>query len=72
MSRDQIVEEKLAVQKALLHFEAIHGRPVSDVTQPLHFLLLPHPLIPTFMWGQCTMTWPPSSTVEHFLPDSPF
>jgi len=29
MNRDQVQEEKLAVQKALLHFESIHGRPVS-------------------------------------------
>lgn len=30
MNRDQVQEEKLAVQKALLHFESIHGRPVSS------------------------------------------
>ena len=29
MSREQIYDEKLAVQKALLHFESLHGRPVS-------------------------------------------
>lgn len=29
MTRDQIQEEKLAVQRALLHFESLHGRPVS-------------------------------------------
>ncbi|KAL3875584.1 hypothetical protein ACJMK2_033522 [Sinanodonta woodiana] len=27
MTRDQVQEEKLSVQKALLHFEEIHGRP---------------------------------------------
>ncbi|KAH9498377.1 hypothetical protein Btru_008131 [Bulinus truncatus] len=40
MSRDQIQEEKLAVQKALLHFEGLHGRPTSkeekDVMRPLY------------------------------------
>ncbi|KAI0239940.1 Protein FAM13A [Lamellibrachia satsuma] len=40
MSRDQIVEEKLSVQKALLHFEAIHGRPATkcdkDLMRPLY------------------------------------
>ena len=30
MTRDQVQEEKLAVQKALLHFEGLHGRPVSE------------------------------------------
>lgn len=29
MSRDQVQDEKLAVQRALLHFEGLHGRPVS-------------------------------------------
>ena len=40
MNRDQVQEEKLAVQKALLHFESIHGRPKSkedkDLMRPLY------------------------------------
>ncbi|XP_064601221.1 protein FAM13A-like isoform X2 [Liolophura sinensis] len=40
MSRDQIQEEKLAVQKALLNFESLHGRPASrqekDLMRPLY------------------------------------
>ncbi|XP_055876846.1 protein FAM13A-like isoform X2 [Biomphalaria glabrata] len=40
MSRDQVQEEKLAVQKALLHFEGLHGRPTSkeekDIMRPLY------------------------------------
>lgn len=29
MNREQVQDEKLSIQKALLHFESIHGRPVS-------------------------------------------
>lgn len=29
MTRDQIAAEKVALQKALLYYESIHGRPVS-------------------------------------------
>ena len=29
MTREQIGTEKLALQKALLYYESIHGRPVS-------------------------------------------
>ena len=29
MNHDQVQDEKLSVQKALLHFEGLHGRPVS-------------------------------------------
>ncbi|CAL1544562.1 unnamed protein product [Lymnaea stagnalis] len=40
MSRDQVQEEKLAVQRALLHFEGIHGRPTTkeekDIMRPLY------------------------------------
>ncbi|KAL8593269.1 hypothetical protein ACOMHN_009923 [Nucella lapillus] len=40
MARDQVQEEKLAVQKALLHFEGLHGRPNSkedkDLMRPLY------------------------------------
>ncbi|PVD39368.1 hypothetical protein C0Q70_01998 [Pomacea canaliculata] len=40
MSRDQVQEEKLAIQKALLHFEGLHGRPTSkedkDLMRPLY------------------------------------
>lgn len=40
MTRDQIQEEKLAIQKSLLHFEGIHGRPSSklakDLMRPLY------------------------------------
>ncbi|CAG5135336.1 unnamed protein product [Candidula unifasciata] len=40
MSRDQVQEEKLAVQRALLHFEGLHGRPTSreekEIMRPLY------------------------------------
>ncbi|XP_052264203.1 protein FAM13A-like isoform X2 [Dreissena polymorpha] len=40
MNHEQVQEEKLAVQKALLHFEGIHGRPKSrdekDLMRPLY------------------------------------
>lgn len=32
MNRDQLLDEKLAVQKALLQHENAYGRPVSSVT----------------------------------------
>ncbi|XP_029649501.1 protein FAM13A isoform X2 [Octopus sinensis] len=35
MSRDEIQEEKLAIQKSLLHFEGIHGRPSSKISKDL-------------------------------------
>ncbi|XP_052764243.1 protein FAM13A-like isoform X2 [Mya arenaria] len=40
MNHDQVQDEKLSVQKALLHFEGIHGRPKSrdekDLMRPLY------------------------------------
>ncbi|RUS70127.1 hypothetical protein EGW08_022111 [Elysia chlorotica] len=40
MSREQVHEEKLAVQRALLHFEGLHGRPSTreekDLMRPLY------------------------------------
>ncbi|XP_067944481.1 protein FAM13A-like isoform X2 [Watersipora subatra] len=40
LTRDQVQEEKLAVQKALLHFESIHGRPQTksekELMRPLY------------------------------------
>lgn len=30
MTKDQIANEKVALQKALLYYESIHGRPVRD------------------------------------------
>ncbi|XP_021354807.1 protein FAM13B-like isoform X3 [Mizuhopecten yessoensis] len=40
MSREQVQDEKLSVQKALLHFESIHGRPRTkddkDLMRPLY------------------------------------
>lgn len=30
MTREQIGEEKVALQKGLLYYESIHGRPVSQ------------------------------------------
>lgn len=33
MTREQIGAEKVALQKALLYYEGIHGRPVSVCTQ---------------------------------------
>lgn len=35
MTREQIAAEKVALQKALLHYESIHGRPVSRPPPPL-------------------------------------
>lgn len=31
MTKEQIANEKVALQKALLHYESIHGRPVCNV-----------------------------------------
>ncbi|XP_012943103.1 protein FAM13B [Aplysia californica] len=40
MSREQVHDEKLAVQRALLHFEGLHGRPCTrdekDLMRPLY------------------------------------
>ncbi|GFR78150.1 protein FAM13A [Elysia marginata] len=40
MSREQVHDEKLAVQRALLHFEGLHGRPSTreekDLMRPLY------------------------------------
>ncbi|XP_060081794.1 protein FAM13A-like isoform X2 [Ylistrum balloti] len=40
MNREQVQDEKLSVQKALLHFESIHGRPRTkddkDLMRPLY------------------------------------
>jgi hypothetical protein len=40
MSREQVFEEKVAVQKALLHFESVHGRPSTksekELMRPLY------------------------------------
>ncbi|XP_071449287.1 protein FAM13A isoform X2 [Hetaerina americana] len=40
LSREQLQEEKLALQKALLHLESLHGRPASreerDLVRPLY------------------------------------
>ncbi|XP_045426772.1 protein FAM13A isoform X3 [Pipistrellus kuhlii] len=40
MTKDQIANEKVALQKALLHYESIHGRPVTknerQVMKPLY------------------------------------
>lgn len=33
MTREQIGEEKVALQKGLLYYESIHGRPVSHLPQ---------------------------------------
>lgn len=30
MTKDQIANEKVALQKALLYYESIHGRPVCE------------------------------------------
>lgn len=35
MTKDQIANEKVALQKALLYYESIHGRPVCDVPKLL-------------------------------------
>lgn len=40
MTKEQVIEEKVAIQKALLRFESVHGRPVSktdrDLMRPLY------------------------------------
>lgn len=40
MSNDQLVEEKTAVQKALLYLESMHGRPSNkedrDLVRPIY------------------------------------
>lgn len=33
MTKDQIANEKVALQKALLYYESIHGRPVRECTE---------------------------------------
>lgn len=33
MTKDQIANEKVALQKALLYYESIHGRPVCEYTE---------------------------------------
>ncbi|ESP03871.1 hypothetical protein LOTGIDRAFT_110353 [Lottia gigantea] len=35
MRRDQVQEEKLAIQKSLLHFENLHGRPTNKIEKDL-------------------------------------
>ena len=35
MTREQVVEEKLCIQKALLRFESVHGRPTSRADRNL-------------------------------------
>ena len=41
MTREQIGAEKVALQKALLYYESIHGRPVSH-PPPLLFRINKH------------------------------
>lgn len=41
MNREQVYLEKIAVQKALLHFEGVFGRPVSHSAPLLFFALMP-------------------------------
>lgn len=40
MTREQLLQEKVAVQKGLLHLEGTHGRPTSkderDIVRPLY------------------------------------
>lgn len=38
MTREQIGAEKVALQKALLYYESIHGRPVSRPPPPLRYI----------------------------------
>ena len=38
MTKDQIANEKVALQKALLYYESIHGRPVRECTEFFFFL----------------------------------
>lgn len=43
MTREQIGQEKVALQKGLLYYESIHGRPVSQRPLPTPTLTHPHP-----------------------------
>lgn len=40
MTEEHLIDEKTAVQKALLHLESLHGRPVTkedrDIVRPLY------------------------------------
>ena len=39
LSKNEVEDEKLALQKALLYFENIHGRPVTkDEKGTIHYL----------------------------------
>jgi hypothetical protein len=39
MSMEDLKEEKICLQKALIHFETLHGRPVSGVSHLQEFNL---------------------------------
>lgn len=39
MTKDQIANEKVALQKALLYYESIHGRPVGTECAEIGFLI---------------------------------
>lgn len=47
MTRDQIAAEKVALQKALLYYESIHGRPVCTAaffqSMPLYVFVVSDP-----------------------------
>lgn len=53
MTREQIGEEKVALQKGLLYYESIHGRPVSTPPQLLSPCLLINILAPL---AECFLT----------------
>lgn len=57
MTSEQIFDEKLALQKALLRFEALHGRPDSkaerDIVRPVYDRLVLFKLFYTFNNSNC-------------------
>ncbi|XP_077575454.1 protein FAM13A isoform X1 [Stigmatopora nigra] len=71
MTREQIGAEKLALQKALLYYESIHGRPVTknerQMMKPLYDryrlvkqILCRASTIPVICGGGCAATSPPA------------
>lgn len=54
MTREQIGAEKVALQKALLYYESIHGRPVSHPPPPqTHTVHTAHSVYPCISVTSC-------------------
>lgn len=59
MTREQIGAEKVALQKGLLYYEGIHGRPVSVcvcVCKSRIIDIIPH-INPPFVIIFCSLSW---------------